>query len=133
MDDLLQLLHSEHDSDKRRILKNELSILHDYSLFNLGGKKVYELITADKYELPIYVTDTLDDMSKLSGYNFNTLYSAFRDNSLISKRYKLIAVDIREPYEKFNFCDYKMFCAINGLKESNFSSLESYKRFCYGG
>ncbi len=133
MNNLLNVLRSEKDRDKRILLKKQLSLINYYLSLGLSCKKVYELVTADKYELPICVADSLDEMSMMTGFNFNTLYSAFAKSSLIAKKYRLYSVDVRDPIEKFNFNDYKVFCRSKALRECDFNSLEQYKRQCYGG
>lgn len=61
--------------------------------------RVYLLITADKYELPCAVTDTLTEMGKILGISTSAVaYAITRKTKLrkrISARYcKIIQVDI---------------------------------------
>lgn len=93
---------------------------------------VYLLVKNDDLELPIFVADTLEELSNMSDIPFMTLYQACVRNSVIQTRYRVRHVDIRDPEERFLFKDYKDFCKQNNLKESKFSSLQRFRAYCYG-
>jgi len=40
-----------------------------------GGKGVYMAVTADKYELPICLADTVVELARMCGTSENTIYS----------------------------------------------------------
>lgn len=95
-------------------------------------KFTYVFTLADDLELPLVVTDTLEEMVGFTGFNFSCLFKACSRNSVIANRYRLRKVDIRDPEEKFNFEDYKSYCKSAGLNESSFNSLQRYRQYCFG-
>ena len=99
---------------------------------NLNEKDVYLLYTNDYLQLPVCVTDTLEEMSKLVHYPFFTLYKALKRNSVIGGVYRIEKVDIFEKEDMFNFKDYLKYCLEKDIKPSNFVSLDEFRRFCYG-
>ncbi len=93
---------------------------------------VYLLTTNDNLELPVFVADTLDEISKKFNIPYFVLYRHCERNVPIANKYRIRQVDIREPFERFLFKDYKDFCKQNNLKESKFSSLQRFRAYCYG-
>lgn len=93
---------------------------------------VYSLVTADKFEWSVASADTLEELSKISGYSFDCLYKACKRKSVINNMYRVRKIDIRDVGENFNFEEYKAYCKKHKLKESNFASLQQYRQFCYG-
>jgi len=93
---------------------------------------VYLFVEANDLELPMIVTDTLEEMSEMSGYNLKTLYSACERNSLINGKFRIRKVDVRDPEEKFDFEEYKKFCKDNNLKVSDFKNLQRFRQQSYG-
>ena len=94
---------------------------------------VYELVTSDRFEFTIQQADSLEEMSKLTGFDINTLKKALIRDSVIAGYYKIYKVDLREPEEQF--CDvkkYKKFCVSNNLDENNTESLIAYRKYCFG-
>lgn len=92
---------------------------------------VYMIVTADEFELPVCLADTMLELSVLSGYNLNTLYSAYLRNMPLACRYNVIKVNIEEPEDRFNFEDYTKFCKENGLSVGNSNNLEKYWGLCH--
>lgn len=92
---------------------------------------LYVLTNDDVLELPQIVTDTLDEMSKLSGIPFFILYRHCLSNRPIMKMYRIRKVDIRDPEEKFSFDDYDKFCKDYSLPMTNFKSLQLFRSYCY--
>lgn len=93
---------------------------------------VYIFVTADEYELPIAIADTLEEISELVGYRFGLLYQALKRNSVINCKYRIREVDIRDPEEKFIFEEYNKFCLKENLSPSNFKNLMRFRRECFG-
>lgn len=63
--------------------------------------KLYMLITADEYELPIAVRDTVDEIANLIGRNKYDVYSTISRKSASQQtyngfKYKIIKVDVDE-------------------------------------
>lgn len=61
------------------------------------GKKLYMVVTLDKYELPLYVADSVAELSEWSGNTIGAIYSLMSKakNGKI-KRSRFISVDISE-------------------------------------
>lgn len=92
---------------------------------------VYLLVTADKFELPVLESETIQEMSEMSGYNINSLKSALKSDSIVDLKYKLIKVDIREPEEMFTEEEYIKYCKANKLDIKSFDSIIKFKDYCY--
>ena len=92
---------------------------------------IYELVTNDIYEFPVFFADTMLEMAQLTGFNVDRLTSALRRDTAIDG-YKIYRVDMREPEEKFTLKEYKLFCKKNNLKEGHFSSIKAFRKYCYG-
>lgn len=94
---------------------------------------VYLLVTNDKYELPVSLgADTLKELSKITGFSYYELLNSLYHNYLVSRKYKVIKVDIREPESRFDYEDYKKYCWTNQIPVDSFKSLEQFKKYCYG-
>ncbi|MBQ8206397.1 MAG: hypothetical protein IJZ77_02960 [Bacilli bacterium] len=91
----------------------------------------YLLVTNDIYEFPIIIADSLIELAKLSGYSHDAIRQALCRDSVLEGRYKVRVVDIREPKDKFNLCEYKEFCEGNGLPLGNFSSIKKFAEVCF--
>ena len=92
---------------------------------------VYLLITADKFEFPVLESETIQEMSEMSGYKISNLKFAIINNSVIDSRYKLVKVDIREPEEMFTEEEYIKYCKENKLDVKSFDSIIKFKDYCY--
>ena len=92
---------------------------------------VYMVVTADKYELPVMVCDSLAELVSMSGFNIDSIKSAILRGSVIDNKYKIYRVDIREPEEKFNEKEYKKFCQFFNLAEQNFKSIQLFREYCF--
>lgn len=56
-------------------------------------KKIYMLVTADKYELPLAVGTTIGELSKYDGTTANTLCSRMhRKQNGVQKGYRVVCV-----------------------------------------
>lgn len=55
--------------------------------------KYYFLVTADKYELPVYIETSWRRLSLVSGVSLSTLYMAFARGTVIKNRYKVEVVN----------------------------------------
>lgn len=94
---------------------------------------VYLLVTNDKSELPVSLgADTLKELSLITGFSYNELSHSLYHHYLVNRRYKVIKVDIREPEDRFNYEDYKLYCWTNQIPVGSFKSLEQFKKHCYG-
>lgn len=40
-----------------------------------GKKKLYMMVTQDKYELPVFVTDSVKELAKFSGFKEGSIYT----------------------------------------------------------
>ena len=92
----------------------------------------YLFVKADELELPMLIADSLEELSILSGFNFDCLWKAICRNSIIAGQFRVRKVDIRDPEEKFSWEEYKVFCKREGLKESYFKSLQQFRNECFG-
>lgn len=57
--------------------------------------KLYMMVTQDKYELPLYVTDSVKDLAKFSGFKEGSIYtitSKYRRKKL--KKAQFICVEV---------------------------------------
>lgn len=100
---------------------------------NKLGKTVYVLCKNDELQLPIIVTDTLQEMSLFTGYAFTTLFQAYLRKSIIAKRYLLLKVNIEEPEDKFNNLEeYLRYCSVHNLKPNRLTTLDEYREVCFG-
>ena len=97
----------------------------------MNSKFDYLLVTNDKYELPIMIECSLHKLAKASGYDVNVIKQAYYRNGVVDGCYRVRAVDIREPKDKFNLCEYKEFCKDNGLPLGNFSSIQKFAQECF--
>ena len=62
--------------------------------------KLYLGVTPDKYELPLFVADSLKELSKMSGFDYDSLrYRISKRNSGRNKRVKFIKITIDEEKE----------------------------------
>lgn len=93
---------------------------------------VYIMTKNDDLELPMVVTDTLEEMSFLTGFSIWSLFRHLVKNSVINKKYRIRQVDVRDPEEKFQFDEYKKFCKKVGISPANFESLKRFRRDCFG-
>lgn len=97
-------------------------------------KYTYVFVENDGLELPIFIADTLMEISNLTGFNLGCLYYAVLRNSLIAGKYRIRKVDFRDPDEKFNnITDYLTFCKKENIKSNDFKSLQRYRQYCFGG
>ena len=55
--------------------------------------KYYFLVTADEYELPVYIETSWRRLSLASGVSLSTLYMAFARGTVIKNRYKVEVVN----------------------------------------
>ena len=96
-------------------------------------KSCYLLVTADKYELPVCVGDTIEELSCCTGLTWTSLQRGALRNSLIAGKYRIYKIDdVRSDEERFNdVSDYKQFCIKHNLRENNFKSLEAYHKYIY--
>lgn len=51
--------------------------------------KTIFLVTADAYELPVYIARTWGELSKLSGISKSTLYLSYVRGKVIRKKYRV--------------------------------------------
>ena len=57
---------------------------------------VYMLVTADEMELPVFVSDSIDDMSAELDIPKQTLRDSIRRKTRVRYKYRLLLVDIDE-------------------------------------
>lgn len=94
---------------------------------------LYILCTDDNFEFPVLVTDNLHEMSNMTGISYNILvHSLYRQVPVATCRCKVIRIDVSDPVEKFKVENYRDFCVINNISQSSFTSLEKFKKYCYG-
>lgn len=55
-------------------------------------KKYYFLVTADEYELPVYIETSWNKLSAVSHVPLSTLKMAYARGTIIRKRYKVEVV-----------------------------------------
>lgn len=91
---------------------------------------VYVLITADKYELPRFVSETLEEMAKKVNLTKVALCLALERKSLICGKYRIIKVDTRDL--EFNFADYNEFCKTENIKPGHARSIQRFKEYIGG-
>lgn len=91
-------------------------------------KFIYILVSADKYEFPRAVGDTIEDISRQSNLSWECLQRAFLRNSLIAGKYWLRRVNAKDL--EFNFADYSEFCKTEGLKPGHAKSLQKFREYC---
>ena len=70
-------------------------------------------------------------MPTLTVFKISTLYWAVVHGAVISNKYKIYLVDVRDPEEKFDFVEYRKFCERNNLKEGYPSSLDKFRQECF--
>ena len=58
--------------------------------------KLYMYVTADKYELPIYVTDTVKELAGLVGTTENSIYSAMRHAAVRGGGCRYVKVEVED-------------------------------------
>ena len=117
----------------RKDLYSQIRLLNKYMRLDLYCRSTYVLITADEYELPVVIADTLEDLSNGLDLSYFSCSKAFQRNSLILGKYRIKKVNLVEPQDKFNFIDYKKYCNDYGYSVSDFKSLNSFKNYCFGG
>lgn len=57
--------------------------------------KLYMLVTPDKYELPMYVTDSVKDLARFAGVKANSIYimmSRYKKGEI--KRTRFVSVEV---------------------------------------
>ena len=91
---------------------------------------IYVLVTADKYELPLCVADTMEDLSKMIHIKRITLTQALERKSLISGKYRVIRVNVKDL--EFNFADYNEFCKTENIKPGHARSIQKFKEYIGG-
>lgn len=128
----LMRLEDEENVQIRKNLRSQISILRDYLKLPDSCKIVYMLTNNDVLQLPLLVADSLEELSRLTGFNDSTLCLAISRNSVLSGRYLVKRIDIREPEEKFNFEDFYQFCSKNSIASTNFKSLQRFREDCFG-
>ena len=89
---------------------------------------IYTFSMADMYELPMAVADTLEDLSKLTGFGKTTLCMALERNSVVAGSFRVRKVLVNDS--EFNFEDYIEFCKTEDLKPSSAISLQKFKEYC---
>lgn len=57
---------------------------------------VYMKVTRDRYELPVAVADTGDELAKLCGVSIHNVYNAIRKARLLGHNCQYVRVDIGE-------------------------------------
>lgn len=92
---------------------------------------VYMLVTADKYEFPVCIADSMRKLAIMSGYKIMSLYGSCIRHVPLFGKYYVVKVNIEEPEDRFNFDDYKTFCKINHLSANNFKNLDKYYYACH--
>lgn len=98
----------------------------------MRNRDVYILYNDDKYQLPIYVADTLKELSELSGIYIKTLRKSLFENTTIINNLKVEKVDISEPDDKYTEETYKEYCKSENLSVGSFSSHKTFAKWCYG-
>lgn len=101
-------------------------------MLNKYNKFVYIIYQDDRLQLPIYVADSLSEMSELTGLHLKFLNRVLSGNETFLNNYKIEKVDIREPEEKFTETEYKKFCKKHNLQAGSFSSQKMFAKYCYG-
>ena len=91
------------------------------------GCYVYEIVTADRYELPLCVADTLDELTKLTKIKKTSLCMALERRSTIAGNCKIVKVFVKDM--NFNVDDYKEFCKTENLKPGYATSLEKFRQY----
>lgn len=89
---------------------------------------VYELVTADKYEMVLALAETMEDLANLVKINRKTLVSALSSRSLIAGQYRVVKVNTKNF--EFNFEDYLDFCSTGDLNPKSAKSLQRFKEYC---
>lgn len=56
-------------------------------------KRYYFLVTADEYELPVYIETSWRKLSRASGISYATLALAYARGSVIKKKYKVEVIN----------------------------------------
>ena len=58
-------------------------------------KNLYMIVTADKYELPLFVSDSCVELSKITGKGINNIYSSIsKDKPGTRNGYKFVRVPL---------------------------------------
>lgn len=59
------------------------------------SKTYYMIVTKDKYELPLCVTESLQDMSRITGVSYHSLWTAFAHykKKKGKSKYRMLTVD----------------------------------------
>ena len=56
-------------------------------------KKLYFLVTADEYELPVCIEESWSALSRATGIHRNTLWKSYHYNKVIFEKYKVEVVN----------------------------------------
>ena len=51
--------------------------------------KTIFLVTADQYELPVYVADSWGELARVTGISKSALFMAYKENRTLFKKYKI--------------------------------------------
>ena len=65
----------------------------------MQAKYIYMKITHDKYELPIYVADTIYELAAICGVNPANISHGVRRRETLGWRTKYVRVPLKEPEE----------------------------------
>jgi hypothetical protein len=98
---------------------------------NVNGV-VYMLVTADKFEFPIFIMNSLKEIADFLNMKYESIRSAWHRDAVLEDCYKIRRVDTREPKDKFNLFEYKEFCEKKGCPLDSFSSVKQFANQCYG-
>lgn len=75
-------------------------------------KRIYMAVTADEYELPIYVSDFAAEMARFVGQTVANLYSIVSRGTVTLQGYKVVRVIIPETEAEEEYFDRE--ARING-------------------
>ena len=56
--------------------------------------KVYLIITADKYELPVFIADNASDIAKFIGASIATVHCMISRQNKVQKKFRIIKCNI---------------------------------------
>ena len=57
---------------------------------------VYMKITKDRYELPVAIADTGEELAKICGVSINNVYNTIRKARLTGSRCQYVRVDVED-------------------------------------
>lgn len=56
---------------------------------------MYQVITNDKFELPIYQADTAQEVAEFLGRHVNNVFQTVRENrTILNRKYRIIKIEL---------------------------------------